>query len=119
MMPLIIFDLMMSTKLMENGLRVFTERCVVGISANADRCHHFAERSASLATALNTQIGYLKAAAVAKEALVSYKSVRQVILEKKLISEEELNKILDLEAMTRAADDPVAAEKFLGNKAKR
>jgi len=104
MMPLIAFDIMMSLKILENALRVFTKRCVEGIQPNADRCHHFAERSAALVTALNTHIGYLKAAAVAKEALSSHKSIRQIVLEQKLMTEAELKKALDLEAMTRAAD---------------
>ena len=104
MMPLIAFDMMMSLKILENGLRIFTKRCIDGITANEDRCHHFAERSAALVTALNTRIGYLKAAAVAKEALSSHKSIRQIVLEQKLMTEEELNKALDLDAMTRASE---------------
>ncbi len=104
MMPLIAFDLMMSLKILENGLRVFTQRCVEGITANAERCRHFAERSAALVTALNTHIGYLKAAAVAKEALSSHKSIREIVLEQKLMTPEALEKALDLDAMTRAAE---------------
>jgi aspartate ammonia-lyase len=104
MMPLIAFDLMSSLKILENGLRIFTQRCVKGITANEDRCQHFAERSAALVTALNTKIGYLKAAAVGKEALSSHKSIRQIVLEQKLMSESELKSALDLDAMTRAAD---------------
>ncbi len=105
MMPLIAFNMMMSLKILEKALSVFTERCVKGITANADRCNHFAERSAALVTALNPHIGYLKAAAVAKEALSSHKSIRQIVLEQKLMSEAELNTALDLDAMTRAAED--------------
>jgi len=104
MMPLIASNLMTSLKILENGFRTFTARCVDGITANADRCHHFAERSAALVTALNPHIGYLKAAAVAKEALSSHKSIRQIALEQKLMTEAELNQALDLDAMTRAAD---------------
>lgn len=104
MMPLIAFNLLMSFKILESGVRAFTEKCVQGIVANADRCHHFAERSAALVTALNTHIGYLKAAEVAKEVLSSHKSIRQIILEKKWMTEDELKKALDLDAMTRAAD---------------
>ena len=104
MMPLIALNLMTSLTILENGIRAFTTRCLDGITANADRCHHFAERSAALVTALNTHIGYLKAAAVAKEVLSSHKSIRQIVLEQKLMTEAELSKALDLDAMTRAAD---------------
>jgi aspartate ammonia-lyase len=104
MMPLIAFNLMMSFTILRNAVKAFTEKCVQGITADTDRCHHFAERSAALVTALNTHIGYLKAAEVAKEVLSSHKSIRQIILEKKLMTEEELKKALDLDAMTRAAE---------------
>src|SRR4029077_10550798 len=97
--------IMMSLKILENALRIFTKRCVEGITANADRCHHFAERSAALETALNPHIGYLKAAQVAKEALSSHKSIREIVLEQKLMSEGQLKTALDLEAMTRASEN--------------
>ncbi len=102
MMPLISLNLMTSLTLLENAFRTFATRCVDGITANADRCHHFAERSAALVTALNPRIGYLQAAAVAKEALVSHKSIRQIALEHQLMSEDELTEALNLDAMTRA-----------------
>lgn len=104
MTPLVIFDIMMSLKILENAVRVFTDKCVVGITANEDRCRHFAERSAALITALNNQIGYMNAAAIEKEALSAHKSIRQIVLEKKLMSEAELQKALDLDAMTRCAE---------------
>jgi len=103
MMPLIIFNILMSHKIFENGLRIFTEKCIRGITANADRCHHFAERSSALVTALNPYIGYLKAAQVAKEVLASHKSIREIVLEQNLMTEEELKKALDLDAMTRVS----------------
>lgn len=104
MMPLIVFNLMTSFKILENALKVFVERCLKDIVANEDRCHHFAERSSALVTALNRHIGYLQAAAVGKEALSAHKSIRQIVLEQKLMTEEELSRALDLDAMTRAAE---------------
>ncbi len=104
MMPLIAFDLMSSLKILENGLRIFTKRCVDGITANEEQCRHFAERSAALVTALNTSIGYMKAAAVGKEVLSKRKSIREVVLSQKLMSEKDLDKALDLDAMTKASE---------------
>jgi aspartate ammonia-lyase len=104
MMPLIALNLMTSLTILENGLKAFTTRCLDGITAYADRCQHFAERSAAIVTALNTHIGYLKAAAVAKEALSSHKSIRQIVLEQNLMTEAELSKALNLDAMTRASE---------------
>jgi aspartate ammonia-lyase len=105
MMPLIIFNILLSHRIFETGLRIFTEKCIKGITANEDRCNHFAERSAALVTALNPYIGYLKAAQVAKEVLSSHKSIREIVLEQKLMTEAELKKALDLDAMTRASNN--------------
>jgi aspartate ammonia-lyase len=104
MMPLIIFNILMSHRIFESGLRIFTEKCIRGITANEENCRHFAERSTSLVTALNPYIGYLKAAQVAKEVMKSQKSIREIVLEQELMSEADLNKALDLEAMTRASE---------------
>jgi aspartate ammonia-lyase len=104
MMPLIIFNILMSHRIFETGLRIFTENCIRGITANVENCQHFAESSTAIVTALNPYIGYLRAAQVCKEVLSSRKSIRQVVLEQNLMSEADLNKALDLEAMTRASD---------------
>jgi aspartate ammonia-lyase len=104
MMPLITFNLSASFWIMTNALRTFAAKCVEGITANADRCQHFAERTAALATTLNTHVGYLEAASIAKEALSAHKSIRQIVLERGLMTEEELKKALDLDAMTRASE---------------
>lgn len=66
----------------------------------SDRCLEYAEGSLALVTALNPHIGYLNAAAVAKESLETGKSLRQIVIEKKLMSAEELALVLDLEQMS-------------------
>ncbi|KOR35480.1 MULTISPECIES: aspartate ammonia-lyase [Planktothricoides] len=100
MMPLIAYNLIHSIELMGNTLAALTQRGLAGITANRDRCLAYAEGSLSLVTALNTHIGYLNAAAVAKESLETGKSLRQIVLEKQLMSEAELAKVLDLEKMS-------------------
>lgn len=100
MMPLIAYNLIHSIEILGNTLAALTERCIKGIVANRDRCFAYAEGSLALVTALNTHIGYLNAAAVAKESLDTGKSLRAIVLEKGLIDEEELAKILDLEKMS-------------------
>jgi len=100
MMPLIAYNLIHSIELMGNTLVALTQRGLAGITANRDRCLAYAEGSLSLVTALNTHIGYLNAAAVAKESLETGKSLRQIVLEKQLMSEAELAKVLDLEKMS-------------------
>ncbi len=82
-----------------------TKRCIEGIRANSDRCLSYAEGSLALVTALNPHIGYLNAAAVAKESLETGKSLREIVLEKGLMRAEELAKVLDLEKMSALPSD--------------
>jgi aspartate ammonia-lyase len=101
MMPLIAYNLIHSIEILGNGLQALTEKCLVGITADADRCQHYAEGSLALVTALNTHIGYLNAAAVAKESLATGKSLRQIVLERELMSPDLLAEVLDLEKMSQ------------------
>jgi len=101
MMPLIAYNLLHSLQILNNSLRVFTERCVRGIKAQADRCRSYAEGTLALVTALNPYIGYLQAAEVAKISLETGKPIRQILLERNLMSPEEVAKVLDLEAMSQ------------------
>jgi aspartate ammonia-lyase len=101
MMPLIAYNLIHSIEILGNTIGVLTDHCIAGITAKADRCRTYAESSLSLVTALNTHIGYLNAASVAKESLDTGKTLRQVVLDRGLMSEAELAEVLDLEAMSQ------------------
>jgi len=101
MMPLIAYDLIHSIEILGNTVDALTRRCLAGIEANPDRCQHYAEASLALVTALNPHIGYLNAAAIAKESLETGKSLRQLVLEKNLMSPEQLAEVLDLDAMSQ------------------
>ena len=101
MMPLIAYDLLHAIQILCNALEAFTQRCVVGITANRERCMHYAEGTLALVTALNTHIGYLAAADVAKESLRTGKSVRDIVLEKQLMPEEQLTEVLNLSDMSK------------------
>ncbi len=100
MMPVIADALLESIVLLANSVRVFTERCVEGIRANEERARELLELNPSIATALNPYIGYDKASEVAKEAAERGVSVREVVKEKGLLSDEELEEALDVRAMT-------------------
>jgi aspartate ammonia-lyase len=100
MMPVIAYDLTQSLHILANGVSAFTERLVKGIKANEERCRALLEKSPGTALALNPFIGYEKAAEVAKEALARGVPLRQVVLEKRLLSEKELDDVLDPYAMT-------------------
>jgi aspartate ammonia-lyase len=100
MMPLIAYNLIHSIEILGNTIAALTERCIKEITANQERCLAYAEGSLALVTALNPHIGYLNAAAVAKESLETGKSLRQIVLERGLMSEAELAKVLNLEQMS-------------------
>lgn len=101
MMPVINHNLFQSLEILKNAVKVFTERCVKGIKADKIRCKEMAEKSVGLATALNPFIGYEKAAVVAKEAVAAGKTIREIILEKRMLSKKEVDKIFNPMAMTR------------------
>ena len=100
MMPVMAHNLLQSIHILGAVSREFAGRCVDGITANRERCLHFAESTAALATALAPAIGYDKAADVAKRSLREEVTLRQVVLEEGLLSEEELDRLLDFRAMT-------------------
>ncbi|HTL70554.1 MAG TPA: aspartate ammonia-lyase [Candidatus Eisenbacteria bacterium] len=100
MTPVAAFNLNFAATIFGNAIKILTEKCVNGITANADRCRHYAESSMGLATALNASIGYAKAADVCKEAVASGKTIVQVIREKKILSDDEIRRIMDPVRMT-------------------
>jgi len=102
-LPLIAFALHEAIRCMANGSRVFAQACVDGIEADAARCRELMDRSLMLVTALNPFIGYDQAAAVAKEALASGRTLREVVLAKKLMEPAALDRALAPLPMTRPA----------------
>jgi len=100
MMPVIAYKIIDSLTILTNAIGVLTTRCVEGISADAARCQFYVERTMGLATALNPYIGYLAAAEAAKESLKTGRPLRDLVLEKGLLTAEQLDQILDPRAMT-------------------
>lgn len=101
MMPLIAYDLIHSIEILGQTIQALTSRCIQGIIAFPQRCLAYAEGSLALVTALNPHIGYLNAAAIAKESMETGKPLRQIVLEKGLMSEEELAQVLNLQQMSQ------------------
>ena len=96
MMPVIAYNLLQSIELLAAAAAVFADKCVEGISANREACAAFIERSLALATGLVPRIGYDRAAAVAKAAYDSGRTVRAVLIEEKILSKEEIEKLLNI-----------------------
>ncbi|PYV49499.1 MAG: aspartate ammonia-lyase [Acidobacteria bacterium] len=100
MMPTMAYSVLQSITILTNMLRQFTDKCVAGITANANRCNFYVQATVSLATALNPYIGYAKAAEVAKESVATGNSIIQIVRERKLLTEEQIKQILDPARMT-------------------
>jgi fumarate hydratase class II len=109
MMPIVAYNLFQSMDVLINGVRAFTEKCVTGIVANREKAAGWLAKSAVLVTALNPIIGYLKAAEVSKEAMARNVPIRQVVLEKGYMTAEELDRVLDVRAMTDGGISGAAA----------
>ncbi|HUB72184.1 MAG TPA: class II fumarate hydratase [Acidimicrobiales bacterium] len=101
MLPVIASNLLQSVRILANVSRLFADRCIAGLEADEARCRYYALSSPAVATALNPYIGYEQAAKVVKQALAEEKDLRAVVLENGLLSEEEVDRALDVEAMTR------------------
>jgi fumarate hydratase class II len=100
MMPMIAHNLLESAGLLANACDAFRERCVDGLEANEARAQELVEKNAIIVTALNPHIGYDNGAKIAKEAVATGRSVRALVLEAGLMTEEELDDALDIKKMT-------------------
>lgn len=99
--PVIVQSLFESIEMLKNGMTTLKYRCIDGITANEDRCRNMVYSSIGLVTALNPYIGYEASAQLAKEALISNRGVYELVLEKGLLTKEQLDTILAPENMIR------------------
>jgi len=95
MEPVIGESLFQSIEMLKNGMKTFTYRCIHGISANEEKCRSYVQNSIGLVTALNPILGYETCTQLAKEALATNRGVYELVIEKKLLSPEELDRMLD------------------------
>jgi fumarate hydratase class II len=100
MMPMMTHNLLESVRLLTSAAQVFADKCVSGLQANTERCGALVEESLAMCTSLAPLIGYDKAAAIAKEAFKSGKTVRQVAEEQSGLTAEQIKKALDPHRMT-------------------
>ncbi|HEY7768924.1 class II fumarate hydratase [Longimicrobium sp.] len=100
MMPVMAHNFLESVSILAKGCDAFRTNAVEGITANRERCRELLERNPSIATALNAYIGYDEAAAVAKESARNFESVRDVVKRRGLLSDEQLDTVLNVRDMT-------------------
>jgi aspartate ammonia-lyase len=97
--PIIAYRLLSGIHELTQAVSVLREKCIVGITANADRMRYFVEHSIGVVTALLPAIGYEKATDVAKEALASGRGVTEIVLERGWLTREQLDEVLSPESM--------------------
>ncbi len=112
MQPVLIYNLFQSIEMLKNSIDTFNKNCIQGIEANVERCKNLVENSVGIITAINPHVGYEAASRIAKRALEEDKSVKSIILEEGILTEEELDEILNPHEMT----EPGIAGKNLLNK---
>jgi aspartate ammonia-lyase len=100
MMPVITHNVVFSLMILAGATRTLDERCIRGIEADEAQCAYWLERSPALVTALAPKIGYAEAAKLAKEALATGLTVKELVTRKGILQGRELEEVLDLRAMT-------------------
>lgn len=98
--PIIFYCLFQSIDTIAYAVNTFVDNCVIGITANETRCRYFVENSVGIITAICPYVGYQKAAKIAKEAIKTGESVRKLIIEKGLLTKEQMDEIMDPVQMT-------------------
>jgi len=93
--PIIFYCMFQSIDTLAYAVQTFVENCISGITANETRCRYLVENSVGIITAICPHVGYQKAAEIAKRAIQTGESVRDLVLEEKLLTEEEMTRILD------------------------
>ncbi len=100
MMPVIAWNALHATRILREAMRVLQERCVVGIRVDEARCRELLDRSTALATALSPYIGYAATADIAKTSVSTGRPIRDLVRERQLLTDDQLDAILSAEAMT-------------------
>jgi aspartate ammonia-lyase len=108
MMPVIAWNAIHATRILTNAMRVLLGRCIADTRADEDRCRELLDRSSALATALSPYIGYAATAEIAKTSVKTGKPIRDLVRERRLLSDRQLDEVLSAEAMTTPG---VAGEK--------
>ena len=107
--PVVFYNLFESIETLSHAVATLRDNCIVGITANVERCQSLVDNSVGVITAIVPHVGYKQAADIADEAIATGKPVRDLVLRDKLLTEEELNEILEPVAMT----EPGIAAKHL------
>ena len=100
MMPVIAWNAIHATRILTNAMRVLHDRCVAETRADEDQCRLLLDRSTAVATALSPYIGYAATADIAKLSVKTGRPIREIVRERKLLADRQLDEILSPDAMT-------------------
>lgn len=103
MEPVMVFNIIQSIEILSRVVKVFKEKCIIGITANSDRCRAMVDTSVGIITPLVPYVGYEEATKLAQEAMTSNKTIQELIADKGILSEEQIKKILSPQNMTEPA----------------
>ena len=98
--PVLFYNLFESIETLSNAVITLTDNCILGITANTERCKELLDSSVGIATALCPYIGYKKSAEIAKTSLKTGMNVKDIVLQEQLLTASELEKILDPISLT-------------------
>jgi fumarate hydratase class II len=100
MKPLLAYNILQSIEILANSIDSFNSKCIIGIEAKRERIQKYLEENLMIVTALAPEIGYEKAAEIAKEAAQSGKSIVETAIKQKALTRSELERLLDPKKMT-------------------
>lgn len=115
--PVLFYNLFESMETLQNAITTLIDNCILGITANEERCKELLDSSIGIITALCPHLGYKRTADLAKQALKSGIPVKEIILNEKIFTSEELEKILDPALMTQLDYSSILKSKPNINKA--
>ncbi len=99
MLPVMAHNILESISLLTSSTRIFEEKLIIGLEANTEKLDENIQKNSILVTALVPKIGYDKAAEVAKEAVAKNVTIKEILVEKELIPESEIDELLDVEKL--------------------
>lgn len=103
--PVLFYNIFESIETLGSAAKTFVENCIVDIVANREHCKELLENSVGISTALCPYIGYKKSASIAKESLKSGKTIKEIVLREKLMTEEKLKEVLEPFKLTGIAEE--------------
>jgi aspartate ammonia-lyase len=100
MMPVIAWNAIHATRILTNAMRVLQDRCIAETRADEEQCRALLDRSTAVATALSPYIGYAATADIAKTSVKTGQPIREIVRQRKLLPDRQLDQILSPEEMT-------------------